>query len=169
MEPTKEVEALGNQVWWGASTHLELKGQGENGVSTAMGAGDLEDAALAGTSHWPNPQEAWPRWGCLEGPRAGQRWELERHRKGEEIENLRACEDLSEDWLSLQSRGLYFLQLLVRSIYWVQAQSLALCKVRVARIGQAGCAPSDTCLGATFSFAVCPLGGSQQCVWFPLC
>lgn len=41
MEPTKEVEALGNQVWWGASTHLELKGQGENGVSTAMGAGDL--------------------------------------------------------------------------------------------------------------------------------
>lgn len=45
MEPTKEAEAPGNQVWWGASTHLELKGQGEHRVSRAMGAGDLEDAA----------------------------------------------------------------------------------------------------------------------------
>lgn len=77
---------------------------------------------------------------------------MERHRKGEEIEEFRACEDLSEDWMSLKSRGLYLLLLLVRSIYWVQAQSLAPCKVRAAKLGQAAYAPSDTCLGATFSF-----------------
>lgn len=43
----------------------------------------------------------------------------------------------------------------------MQAQSLAPCKVRVAKIGQAGCAPSDTCLGATFSF-LCVLSEGQS-------
>lgn len=36
----------------------------------------------------------------------------------------------------------------------MQAQSLAPCKVRVAKIGQAGCAPRDTCLEPLLAFCV---------------